>query len=480
MVSKINTLALLGIGLLFLAPLLESAYSNHEILGGTPTVMRELTVKSEPLGIVVTSSNMFESNTWGETGIAPESSGSYEFVGWKVDDEWYTGNPITVLMDADHIAIAVYSLVHEEVTPENHSSNINYLTIKSPYGNTIGSGWYIKDKTADFAVTEKYVYDEYQDGIRYAFSGWDDGKTPNSLSNSIIMNEDKVVTANWTEQYRLDFVNTNPDVSLLGSGWHDKESLATLTAINNSNLDEAIYTFKEWLSAGPNAAIIQNSTLASTHIVMKKPYLIMADWKEQYYLDVNSGYGQVNGSGYYDAGTYATSFIDSEIQETGQSGVRVTFDGWTGDATSQSMNVKVFMDSPKSIDANWIKQYYLTVNSEYGNPHGSDWYDEGQIATFGIKIPREPVGFWNQQVFYGWDGSSETPGMKGTTLMNGPKTITAQWSDDSSLSILNIGIIAGLGVVALIGFVLLKKKVKPNSSKNFRVEEIEKWISKEP
>ena len=480
MVSKINTLALFGIGVLFLLPLLESAHSNSEIEGGTPTLMNDLMVKSEPQGIVETGTYMHESNTWGETRIAPASSGPYEFVGWKVDDEWYMGNPITVLMDTDHKAVAVYSLVHETLTSENHSTTTHDLTIISAYGTTTGSGLYIDEKTADFAVSEKYVYDEYQEGIRYVFNGWDDGKTVKLLNNSIVMNSSKAVKANWTEQYRLDFVNSNPDVTLIGSGWHDKGSLATLTAINNSDLDKTIYTFKEWLSAGPNAAIIQNSNSSSTSIAMEKPYLIMADWQEQFYLDVNSGYGQVNGSGYYDAGTYATSFIDSEIQETGEDDVRVTFDGWDGDARSQSMNVKVFMDSPKSIEANWNKQYYLTVNSEYGNPYGSEWYDDGQAATFGIKVPREPAGFWNKQVFYAWDGSSNTPGMKGTTIMNGPKTITAQWSDDSSTSMLNIGIIAGLAVVVSAGYVVLKKRAKPGSSLDYRLEEIEKWTSKKP
>ncbi len=464
MALKINTLALLVIGVLFLLPLMESAYSSHEIVGGTPKVMNELVVKSEPRGILITGSSMYESNTWAETGIAPASSGSFEFAGWKVDGEWYIGNPITVLMDADHSAVAIYSLVHGDLTPENHSSNKHYLTIISPYGNTTGSGWYIQEKTADFAVSEKYVYDDFRDGIRYAFNGWDDGKTPNLLSNSIIMNESKVVTANWTKQYRLDFVNSSAEVNLLGSGWHDEGSLASLTAIDNSELDKTIYTFKEWLNAGPNAAIIENSNSSSTSIAMENSYLIMAVWQEQYYLDINSGYGKVEGDGYYDAGTYAKSFIGSEIQETGKAGVRLAFDGWDGDANSQSMNVKVFMDSPKSIDANWEKQYYLTINSEWGNPYGSDWYDGGQIANFGINIHREPAGFWNQQLFYGWDGSSKTSGMKGTVLMNEPKTIIAKWSDDSSTAFLNIGIIAALLVVASFGYKTMKKRVKSLSS----------------
>ena len=119
-----------------------------------------------------------------------------------------------------------------------------------------------------------------------------------------------------------------------------------------------------------------------------------------------------------------------------------------------------------SIEANWNKQYYLTVNSEFGNPYGSDWYDGGQIANFGINIHREPAGFWNQQLFYGWDGSSKTPGTKGTVLMNEPKTITAQWSDDSSIAFLNIGIIAALLVVASLGYSIMKKRVKSLSSQS--------------
>ena len=453
-------LLLLVIGALLLLPALNSASANHEIGDGyIHTNVYGLVVKTSPPGLYIDGSGMYEEDTWVKTGTAPEEWGAFEFVGWKVDQNWYSGNPLKILMDKKHTAIAIYSANHVNKQGSDDGEN-NLLTIISPYGKTAGSGSYLVGETAEFRALEQYVYDEFRDGVRHAFAGWDTGNTPNLMSNSIIMNESKVVKANWNEQYRLDHLNSMSGMDLIGVGWHDKGSRASLVAISNSEPELGAgvkYVFKEWVSVGPNAALIEDPKSPATSIIMEKPYGIMADWKKQYYLDISSGYGKVEGAGYYDAGTYATASIDSEVGDIGKDGIRVVFDGWDVDANSDGMNVKVFMDGPKSLDAKWKKQYYLTINSEYGIPNGSDWYDEGQVATFGINIPRDPAGFWKQQIFYGWDGSFTTTSMTGAVLMNGPKIVNAQWSEDYSTAYLNIGIIAGIVVGGLFTYKKMRK-----------------------
>jgi hypothetical protein len=473
MVAFLSNLVFLVMGALLLLPLLDIADSSQQIEEGTLKVMRELVVKTQPPGIPIEGadipfegSSMYEKDTWVETGIAPTKSGAYHFVGWEVDDARYPGNPITLLMDTDHTAIAIYSIGGDrskQVSDDDEDDKKHLLTIISPYGKTVGSGWYDDGESADFKVLEKYVYDEYRDGVRYAFKAWDDGNAPNLMSNSIVMGESKEVRANWTEEYRLDLLNSLPDVNLIGAGWHEQGSRASLSAISDAELDKVKYTFRGWISAGPNAAIMDDSKLPTTSIIVGGPYTIMADWEKQYYLDINSDYGKVEGEGYYDAGTYGIASIDSEVQQIGRSGVRVVFDGWDGDANSGGMNVKVLMDGPKSIDAKWKKQYYFTINSEYGIPNGSDWYDEGQVANFGINLPRDPAGFWKQQIFYGWDGSFSTAAMTGAVLMNGPKIVTAQWSEDYSIAYLNMGIIGGIIAGASFAYIKFKKRSKSHN-----------------
>ena len=63
--------------------------------------------------------------------------------------------------------------------------------------------------------------------------------------------------------------------------------------------------------------------------------------------------------------------------------------------------------------------------------------------------PRETTGIWNQEIFQGWTGDSESTSFTGTVLMNGPKIITVEWKVDNSIAIFNGGIIAIAAVVGL-------------------------------
>lgn len=464
-------LLLLVIGALFLLPALNGVSADHEIGDEyIHTNIYELVVKTSPPGLYIDGSGMYEEDTWIKTGAAPEGWGAFEFVGWKVDQNWYSGNPLRILMDKEHTAVAIYSANHVKKQGSDAGKN-NLLTIISPYGKTTGSGNYYVGETVEFSALEQYVYDEFQEGVRHSFAGWDTGNTPNLMSNSIIMDESKVVKANWNDQYRLDHLNSISEMDLIGVGWHDKGSRASLVAISDSEPESRAgikYVFKEWVSVGPNAALIEDPKSPATSIIMEKPYGIMADWKKQYYLDISSGYGKVEGDGYYDAGTYVTASIDSEIQEIGKGNVRVVFDGWDGDANSDGMNVKIFMDGPKSLDVKWKKQYYLTVNSEYGIPYGSDWYDEGQFATFGLTSTRNPIGIWNQQIFFGWDGSFTSSSQSGSILMNGAKQVTAHWNQDFTMAYFNISII--IATVSGGSFMYLKMK-KMRHKNNSQVSE---------
>lgn len=460
----VSVLLALILAALLVMPLLYNYVDAAHIVAqdAVPRRPYQLEVKTEPPILHIEGSGRYDAHTHAVTGTAPQEWMGYKFVGWMVDGIWYYGNPIKILMDKSHTAVAIYSITNE--TQANGKKHL--LTIISPYGETAGSGWYGKGETAKFRVLEPYVYDEMREGVRYAFVGWDDGNTPNLMSNFIVVNGSKIIKAIWTEQYRLELSSVQ-GMDLIGAGWHDKGSRASLVAISDSEPEpgKVKYTFKRWVNAGPNAANIQDPESPNTSLIMDRPYTIMADWKKLYYFDVNSAYGEVEGDAYHEAGTYAIASIDSEVHETGKSGVRVVFDGWDGDAKSDGMNVKVFMEGPKSIDAKWKKQYYLTINSEYGTPSGSDWYDEGQLANFNINIPRDPAGLWKQQIFYGWDGSFTGTSMTGAVLMNGSKQVTAMWHEDFTIAYFNIGIIAGTIAGGSVVYAKMKKlKKRQNQS----------------
>ena len=122
-------------------------------------------------------------------------------------------------------------------------------------------------------------------------------------------------------------------------------------------------TINSWVSIGSNFAVITEPTNPITSLTMDNPYKISVDWKNQFYLNANSSYGKVEGSGWYDEGDVVVASIDAQTYDSGIVGTRLIFDGWFGDVNSPGMNIQVPMDEPKSIQGIWKKQFLLTVNS---------------------------------------------------------------------------------------------------------------------
>ena len=81
-------------------------------------------------------------------------------------------------------------------------------------------------------------------------------------------------------------------------------------------------------------------------------------------------------------------------------------------------------------------QYFLTVNSEIGNPVGQGWYDAGTTAVFNVdQLATDASGA--QYSFAGWTGkgTSSYTGQETTqtVTMNNPITETATWEQTTSL-----------------------------------------------
>jgi hypothetical protein len=106
--------------------------------------------------------------------------------------------------------------------------------------------------------------------------------------------------------------------------------------------------------------------------------------------------------------------------------------------------------------AKYTTQYQLIVNSQYGNPQGSGYYDSGSAAQFSVTTP---VGFPIQQLFVQWQGDYNGTSPQGTLKMNKPHTVTAVWST-SYLPLIAIIVVAG----AIVGGLLFwRRKRKPST-----------------
>ncbi|MEM2100404.1 MAG: hypothetical protein QXP45_03595, partial [Thermoproteota archaeon] len=79
------------------------------------------------------------------------------------------------------------------------------LNVDSPYGETLGSGWYLVNETATFSVTPRVEMDDVLGvlGGCYEFAGWSGDSTSANLSSTILMDGDKTVTAMFKPNYTM-------------------------------------------------------------------------------------------------------------------------------------------------------------------------------------------------------------------------------------------------------------------------------------
>lgn len=182
------------------------------------------------------------------------------------------------------------------------------------------------------------------------------------------------------------------------------------------------YIFQSWSDQG-NQTHSVSATSSRT---------FTATYKIQFYLNVQSSHGSPVGSGWHDAGAVAQFSVDSPVIEGGNS--QYTFTSWTGSGTGSYSGTlresSVVMNNPISQTANWLVQYKLEVNSQYGNPFGQGWYAPGATATFGIDsttIDRRDAHYR----FLSWTGtgtgSYSGTNSRATVTVSNPIKEQANW-----------------------------------------------------
>jgi M6 family metalloprotease-like protein len=115
---------------------------------------------------------------------------------------------------------------------------------------------------------------------------------------------------------------------------------------------------------------------------------------------------------------------------------RYVFKGWSG-ARSNSTLLNVMMSQPLDLIVQFQRQFYLNVKSEFGNPTGGGWYDNGTRAMFNVTSP-EYASSTERYTFDSWSGcqSKET---QVSVVMDRPRNITAQWRRQLLVSIAVLG-----------------------------------------
>jgi len=148
-------------------------------------------------------------------------------------------------------------------------------------------------------------------------------------------------------------------------------------------------------------------------------------------------------------GTHTISVPDIVAMDNS---TRLRFDHWSDDATGASRLVTLEDDT--QLEALYVRQYLLTVAGPYGNAAGGGWYDQGSTATFSVVAIQPMSGLFGllggKYVFSNWAGDSTSTALTAAVLMNGPKTVTAQWRADNTLPYVILGAIIAFMTIALL------------------------------
>ena len=167
-----------------------------------------------------------------------------------------------------------------------------------------------------------------------------------------------------------------------------------------------------------------------------------------------SGITQMGGGGWFPAGTSVQTTQAPQVV-AGGTGTQYAFKGWQINGTPQTANpLSITLDKPYTAVAKYSTQYQLVVNSPYGNPQGSGYYDAGTPAQFSVTTPS---GFPIQQVFVQWQGDYTGTSPQGSIPMDKPHLVTAVWTTSY------IPLIAIIAVAAAIvgGLLFWRSKRRP-------------------
>jgi len=259
-------------------------------------------------------------------------------------------------------------------------------------------------------------------GGRHLFVRWSDGDTSNPRTYSVA--GDTTLTAEYKTQYRLTIDSGRGETS--GDGWYDENKVAAANAVSPTLMsgNKTRLVFSHWSGN-------YTSNSATIQLTMNRPYNLTANWVVEHYLTIVSVAGSFAEQGWHGEGRTIQMRVSTPLDLGNRT--RKVFASWSGDLNSESTEVTILMNAPKTITANWRTEYELRVVSDRGNPTGQGWIPAGSAARFSVE-PIVNVEARVRSVFVKWTGDYEDTSNTVSVVMGGPMTVVANWKTQYMIS----------------------------------------------
>ncbi|MBO3832642.1 MAG: right-handed parallel beta-helix repeat-containing protein [Candidatus Brockarchaeota archaeon] len=205
-------------------------------------------------------------------------------------------------------------------------------------------------------------------------------------------------------------------------------------------------------------------------------YPLMNPWGK-YFVSISSPYSSPTGGGWYSKGSTVTISITPTVIDCGN-GTRRIFNSWHegGSLISNKGSLTITVDKPRSIVAAWDTEYEVKALSEMGTATGSGWYKAGSVATVEVFPTVIEKDFIFKYIFEGWriDRNIVSNSSKYFIIVDKPVTLVASWR--SEISLLPIGLAAGMILLLMVSAAVLAIRRKQKEREEQERKEMMEWL----
>lgn len=218
-----------------------------------------------------------------------------------------------------------------------------YLSVTSRVPGASGSDWYAEGSIVVAGV--RYADYATGPGERLVFLIWSgDAIGDGFTSDPILMDGPKDAIAEYGTQFYLAV--SSSAAAATGSGWYGEGSTAEAVVSSTEVLRRTGVRdfFLGWSGDATGSAA------TSAAIAMDGPKRATALWQTQYFLQVESDVGTVEGRGWYPAGKTVEIHAPEQMSA---SGTNYRFAGWIGSVTTAETTLSITMGGPMTVRATW-------------------------------------------------------------------------------------------------------------------------------
>jgi hypothetical protein len=432
---------------------------KYEVTYTPPIVQYYLTVDTDPDGIVsISGEGWYNNATYVDLtapSFVPDEAGvggeRYRFDSWTVDGGFVSGNPITVYMTANHVAVAHYVKQYKLIMSTNFGTT-------SP---SAGSYWYDTGSVVSISATAPSA----GGGEQYVWLGWAGtgaiSYTGTNNPASITMNSPITEAAAWRHEYRLTMATFNYGTMSPSAGdhWYEAGTAVPIQAFAPSVIEGEQYIWNGWTGTGTGS---YTGMANPSSVTMNGPISETAFWTHQFLLTIKtSGLPSAYPTKVYlagsqvgtasDSSSYAkwfdaeasTGTIGVDNTVSGASGTQYVFVEWVEDSSTSNPRASETMNAPKTFTASYKTQYQVTFAQSGSAVAPTVTYtaetDPTETVPFSVWVKAgTQITYTYQDIVPGAIGvryvlTSVTPASPQT--VSGPMTITGYYKTQYYLTV---------------------------------------------